>query len=60
VSERIDVAKLREQFTLWPEVLGLIDGLTAAHRWMIANDDVEDKRVEELAGALAPFDFGDA
>jgi hypothetical protein len=60
VSERIDVVKLREQFTLWPQVLAMIDGLEAAHAWMITRSDTENERVEALASALAPFDFGDA
>jgi hypothetical protein len=53
VSERIDVAKLREQFTLWPQVLACSTGRGCARLDDHSLDDTENERVEALPARSA-------
>jgi hypothetical protein len=61
VSERISIAKLREQFTLWPQVLHVLDTVEAAQAFEPRVDaalGIEER--DRLRIALSRFDFEDA
>lgn len=66
MSERISIAKLREQFTLWPQVLHVLDTVEAARvasEWVDCTTYGEPEQVQasaDLDAALARFDFEDA